>query len=293
MGAALARASLRRESQADFAATPAWHDLSEVERRALALCWQLIAHSSRETTLDIARNHVFLNDYIMAFDASLIAVQGPAQRPLPRSKLRLPTFCGVEDYRKTGQGGSPLPHHAIARILETCVIAETRFGVRRASLPDPAGYALPIARATPAWLQHYRDPEFWHLLLPILVARTFDAATAKPALESLTWILAQPDCDRATAAAAFLMMGTPKHIPAGDAPLMGYALEGARQSLAEAILTRAEAGFYAPARLTLSCLGLSDTGADRSAALFATPFDGRPPLTPFFHDTESIRIALL
>ncbi len=295
MGSALARASLRRETRADLASPPEWQDLSRVERRALEICWQLISGADPEGVASaLSAKYLFLKPYLEDLAASITMEASPALQPVKRASLRLPEWCDVAAFHAaTGQGSSVYPHHHIARLLETNVIAETRFGARRAALPEPDGYALRVADADIAWLAQYRDAEFWHLLLPVLVARTFDPATADRALERLSWILAQPDCDTATATAAFLMLDGPKEMPAGDAPLIGYAVEGARQSLADAVAARAASGFYAPRKLSLASIGLAEAGNGQPAALPDTDHDGRAPLTPFYHDEDTIRIALL
>ncbi len=138
------------------------------------------------------------------------------------------------------------------------------------------------------WLKKYPDPALWHQMSAPGNLNYDLPAT----LKTFEWIVAQPACDRATAASLFLAC---------------YGLDVVGKTLAEVrrmdgcyhlvakILQRSEGEGFARSDFTLSCLGLDDDqtqvleefralvvpkdGLPRPERLLGTVFTGKPAVT--------------
>lgn len=129
-------------------------------------------------------------------------------------------------------------------------LARNKEAAATATAAPPINGALGDA-AVQAWLKKHPDPDLWHLMTAP-GALNFDLPAV---LKTFDWIIAQPLCDRATAASLFLdCHGT---------DIVGKTLAEVRRmdpcyAVAAKILQRSEGSGYARSRFTLSCVGRQD-----------------------------------
>lgn len=143
------------------------------------------------------------------------------------------------------------PFHCIAFILRASASAEAKFGHLRRTLPDPYGYTVSRDRIDIAWLEQNRDPAFWNEY----AADLCDKEHFGPR-QWVEWIVAQPDCDLATAATFFMRCDGPRNLGGPGQPqeygIRRTAEEGQGSyhrddrdvQLCEDIVRHAEEGFY-------------------------------------------------
>jgi hypothetical protein len=148
----------------------------------------------------------------------------------------------------------PSRNNAVPRRLD--FLAYARQGIvlaRRKDATSQAKGAPPINGGlddaeVQAWLKKHPDPDLWHLMTAP-GALNFDLPAV---MKTYAWIIAQPTCDRATAASLFMAcFGT---------DIVGKTLAEVKRmdpcyGLAAKILQRSEGVGYDSSRFTLSCVG--------------------------------------
>ncbi len=300
LGVALSFARRAGRDCAVFGDAPAWQDLSVAERNALAACWRMVG-PERQPANEVSRDYPFLAQQWQALGWAIDQMERApdglrlSRRRLRQSGMRQAQYSCAAN---AGQGDRPL-HAQIAYVMDLAAALEARFGVQRPAMPDPCGFALSVLEADETWLAANRDPDFWHVLLPTLVELCFVANFARQVLPVLDWMLAQPDCDQATAAAAFVLLDGPRLAPVEPGCVTGWEQEQLRQVLCQSITERAESGLYEGRRLLPSTLGLPDDlsaragGAALPVALFGSPFTGREPETPYYVENGTIHLAMV
>jgi hypothetical protein len=300
LGAALSYARREGCAVAKPRHAPPWDRLTRAEQRGLAACWRLLGPEGAAAR-DIAGDYPFLLGEMTALERSLAALQShPAEQVPGARRLRQAVSRETDDSRTAsdGQGARPLQAQ-IAYVIDLCAALEARYGARRESLPDPRRFQLSVLEADADWLARHRDSDFWHILIPTLAELSYVTNFARQVLPTLDWILSQPDCDKATAAAAFVMLDGPRLAPLASGAAHGWEQESERQTLCHAITQRAEQGLYSHQRLLLSDLGLEDdlTAQSGSAAvpqgLFGTAFTGRQTVTPFYIEDGTLFMAMV
>jgi hypothetical protein len=167
----------------------------------------------------------------------------------------------------------PPGNNAVPRRLDFLAYARHGIGLaRRKEAAAKAKGAPPINgglddAAVQAWLKKHPDPDLWHLMTAP-GALNFDLPAV---MKTYAWIIAQPDCDRATAASLFLACyGT---------DIVGKTLAEVRRmdpcySLAAKILQRSEGVGYDSSRFTLTSVGQQD---DQTHLLLALRQRPMPP----------------
>lgn len=167
-----------------------------------------------------------------------------------------PTRADLARPRPRGDQALVDPLAAALHVVRACrahetALAEGRFDPILGPLADPA---------VQSWLRRWPDPALWHRLPSEL---DWDAEAVP---ETFLWIVGQPLCDRATAAALFLKLGGADAVGLPRAALPRGDLAW---SLVAAILERSESGRPWPSRYTLSWHGLDDDQRPQLAALRA------------------------
>lgn len=146
--------------------------------------------------------------------------------------------------------------HPLACALWTVRFDRKRYGLRQASaIPSIDGHLGDPAVIK--WLARHPDPALWHRMAE-RGALNYDLPAVR---DTLSWIVAQPECDRATAAGIFLSLQ--------GRDVVGLPLAALRKSdtaylLAAKILLRSEGSGYALSRFSLSSIGF---GNDQSGLL--------------------------
>ena len=164
----------------------------------------------------------------------------------------------------------PSSNDAVPRRLDFLAWARQGVGLaRRKEAAAKAKGAPPVNGAlddpaVQAWLKKHPDPDLWHLMTAP-GALNFDLPAV---MKTYAWIIAQPDCDRATAASLFLACY--------GADIVGKTMAEVKRmdpcyGLAAKILQRSEGVGYDSSRFTLSSIGRQDDQTQLLPALRQHP----------------------
>ena len=302
IGLIMARAKVSGAERPDFSLIPDWASLAPVERKALSIA-HLAMYGDEGDVIDAMTAHPHLSGWVMSIQHNARSyMEELGSKTLDRAMLDHEYLTDFGNWSNL----KPYPHaevaarlpHFIAVLVYTTLSAELRFLDSRYTLLDP-GFEISISdNGFLNWLEEYRDPDFWPELIRGMNP-DLDAA-----LPVIGWIVQQPDCDRATAAMAFVLLG-------GDI-IVGKSradLRGQRENLCADICERAANGGYERQDFSLAAMGLAEDPSERirryanaeisgdipsPAALFAGSVYGRAPQTPFYiHSEDTVALALI
>lgn len=231
--------------------SPAASDLTPGEQAACARLYQAITGA---TVILNGREHTHID--AVAWTEAFYPTQWAVRNGVVVTREDLMSF--------------PSDNRSFPRRLDFLAYARQGVGLaRRKEAAAKAKGAPPINGAldeatVQAWLKKHPDPDLWHLMTAP-GALNFDLPVV---MKTYAWIIAQPGCDRATAASLFLACY--------GADIVGKTLAEVKQmdpsySLAAKILQRSEDAGYDSSRFTLSCVGRQDDQTHLLPALRQRP----------------------
>lgn len=250
LGLVLHRAMERGDTLVDFSAPPTWDSLALYEQRALTICWRFYGHGTLDDA--VSGDAFFLLEEFLRFrtcwrsDVTEVIDQALKTGFFQKDQIR-----SVDLAKQLWQAEAAQPFHCIAFILAASAGAEANFGHLRHTLPDPYVYTVSSDQLDITWLEQNRDPAFWHEY----AAHFCDEEHFGPR-QWVGWIVAQPDCDLATAATVFMRCDGPRHLGGPGQPHEYGTRRKAEDGpgscqrddldvqLCEDIVRRAEEGFY-------------------------------------------------
>lgn len=191
----------------DFSDCPDWQHLRIWEQKALEVCWRYLGPPERDTFVGFDIPH--LADAFIRFEEGLSALEAEIGR-LPTLE---PGFLQTPQVRDgtalepawTNVGGQLFPWIGVCMILRRACRDDATFGHLRRRLPNEIGYQIDISDIDIGWMLRHSTPAFWHVFAP-----KFSDIDHGARLDLLDWVIRQPDCDRATAAAIFLLCDGPR-----------------------------------------------------------------------------------